>query len=56
MEAQPYDDLRPVCLHEVITSGQLLLLDRHNDLIATFASHLEREECIRIVRLINGEE
>jgi|GEM_PF-3647778 len=44
----PYDDILPVCLH-----GELLL-DRHNDLLATFYHGIEQEDRERIVNLINA--
>lgn len=47
-----YDDLLPVSLHQT-KDYDLLILDRHNDVVATFDAARETEECQRIIDLIN---
>jgi hypothetical protein len=47
-----YDELLPVSLHQT-NDGEYLLLDRHNDELATFQPLLEVEEMKRLVALIN---
>ena len=49
-----YDDLLPVSFF-ITKDLKYLLLDRHNDLIATFEPSLEPEDCQRLVDRINRE-
>lgn len=49
---QVYDDMLPVCRFTT-KRGERLLLDRHNDLIATFDPSIEEADIERIVHAIN---
>lgn len=49
--SEAYDDMLPVSLFAGKDGSYLL--DRHNDVIATFDKMLEVEEMERIVKLIN---
>ena len=49
-----YDDLLPVSFF-ITKDLTYLLLDRHNDVLATFEPSRESEDCQRLVDLINHE-
>ena len=49
---ETYDDLLPVSVHRQ-QNGHLVLLDRHHDLLATFAQVVELADCQRLVDLVN---
>lgn len=57
-EAEPYDDLLPVSAMFTESDGRTRneLLDRHNDVIATFDPTIEPTEVGKLVKLINRHQ